>query len=71
MGCFYRIEYFSLHMFFLVTQINLLTNVFQAVTINIKLLGLVSLLGLSFIVIFSIFSFNSYVESVYSEDIPK
>ena len=61
LGTFYRIEFFSLHMFFLVTQIDLLTNVFQAVTINIKLLALVSLLGLSFIVIFSIFSFNSYV----------
>lgn len=71
LGTFYKIEYYSLHLFDLVGQIPLLTNVFKAVTQNISLLSIVSLLGISFIGIFSVFSFGSYINSLYEEEVPK
>lgn len=52
-------------------QIDLLSNVFQAVTLNVKLLATVSLLGVSFVGIFSVFSLNSYVSSIYPDDVPE
>jgi hypothetical protein len=65
LGTFYKIEFFALHLIDLVASIDLLTNVFQAVTKNIGILSVVSLLGIAFIMTFSVFSFNSYVSSIY------
>lgn len=70
LGTFYKIEFTSIHLFDLVAQIDLLTNVFQAITLNVKLLSIISLLGVSFIGIFSVFSFSSYLPSIYPEDVP-
>jgi hypothetical protein len=70
LGTFYKIEFYSIHLFDLVAQIDLLTNVFQAITLNVRLLAIISLLGVSFIGIFSVFSFSSYMSSIYPEDVP-
>lgn len=46
MGCFYKTEWFSLLLFNLMLQkMDVLKNILMAITTNLKLLGMLSLLG--------------------------
>ena len=47
------------------TYLDVLRNVIAAISKGMKMLGMLSLLGTSFIAIFSIFSLNQYVGSIY------
>lgn len=79
MGCFYSMEWFSLLLFNLMMQkMDVLKNILMAITTNLKMLGMLSLLGnyfliqgISFISIFSIFSIHYYASSLYPQSIPK
>lgn len=50
MGCFYRMEWFSLLLFNLLMQkMDVLKNILMAITTNLKMLGMLSLLGKPFL----------------------
>lgn len=47
LGTFYRMEWFSLLLFnLMLKQMDVLKNILSAITTNIKLLGMLSLLGI-------------------------
>ncbi len=46
MGCFYKMEWYSLLLFNLMMQkMDVLKNILMAITTNLKMLGMLSLLG--------------------------
>lgn len=49
---------------------DVLKNVIAAITTNMKMLGMLSMLGTAFVAIFSIFGMNYYVESLYENETP-
>ena len=49
----------------MMSYMDVLKNVIAAIVTNMKMLGMLSLLGTSFIAIFSIFSINYYASSLY------
>lgn len=52
MGCFYKMEWFSLLLFnLLMKKMDVLKNIMMAITTNLKMLGMLSLLGNHFILI--------------------
>ena len=53
------------------TYLDVLKNVIAAINQGMKMLGMLSLLGTSFIAIFSIFSLNQYVGSIYQDELPR
>ena len=62
LGTFYRKEYFSILLInLMMSQMDVLKNVIAAITNNIPMLGMLSLLGSAFVAIFSIFGMNYYV----------
>ena len=67
-GAFYRMEYFSILLInLMMEQMDVLKNVIAAITTNMKMLGMLSMLGAAFVAIFSIFGMNYYVSSLYEE----
>ena len=52
-------------------HMDVLKSMIASITTKIKILGMLSLLGTSFIAIFSIFSINFYVGSLYESELPK
>lgn len=72
LGNLYRIEWFSMLIIsMMMSSMDVLKNMIASITTKIKILGMLSLLGTAFIVIFSIFSINFYVESLYEDELPK
>lgn len=49
------------------SQMDVLKNVIAAITTNMKMLGMLSMLGTAFVAIFSIFSLHYYVNSLYPD----
>ena len=49
----------------------MLSNVFKAIVINIKVLTILSLLATAFILVFNVLSFSTYTSVIYEEDIPE
>ena len=52
-------------------QISLLGNVFKAITFNMKILSILSLLAGAFIFVFNVLSFGTYSASIYPDDLPE
>ena len=72
LGTFISIEWFSILIINIMMQhMDVLKSMIASVTTKIKILGMLSLLGTSFIAIFSIFSINYYVQGLYEEELPK
>lgn len=72
LGTLYRPEWFSiLFINFMMSRMDVLKNMIASITTKIKILGMLSLLGTAFIGIFSIFSINYYVQSLYEAELPK
>lgn len=66
MGCFYSMEWFSLLLFNLMMQkMDVLKNILMAITTNLKMLGMLSLLGNSFIYFRYIIHFH-FLDLFYS-----
>ena len=55
----------------MMSSMDVLKNMIASITTKIKILGMLSLLGAAFIGIFSIFSINVYVDSLYKSELPK
>ena len=68
LGTFYGRDFFSILLInLMIDKLDVLKNIIAAITINMKMLGMLSFLGGSFVAIFSIFSINSYSVSLYPE----
>lgn len=66
LGNLYRPEWFSiLFISMMMSSMDVLKNMIASITTKINILGMLSLLGTAFIGIFSIFSINFYVSSLY------
>jgi hypothetical protein len=51
-------------------QMDVLRSVIDAIVASTRMLGMLSLLGTSFIGIFSIFAINHYASSLYEDELP-
>jgi hypothetical protein len=72
MGMFYSIEWFSILLVnLLMAHLEVLNNILQALKSSMRMLGMLSFFGASFIAFFSVFSLYYYVESIYPENHPK
>lgn len=72
LGTFYSIEWFSILIINIMMQhMDVLKNMIKSITTKMNILGMLSLLGASFIAIFSIFAINSYVDTLYESELPK
>lgn len=49
----------------MMSRMDVLKNMVASITTKLKILGMLSLLGTAFICIFSIFSIDYYVDSLY------
>jgi hypothetical protein len=70
-GNFIGMQYFTIHIFDIFLQISLLGNVFKAITVNAKILSILSLLAGAFIFVFNVLSFGTYAATIYPEDQPE
>ena len=68
MGTFYETKYFTLHLIFIFTRIELLENVFKAIAKNFKQLLYVSLLGIVFVYSFCIVTYRIYGPDLHAEE---
>lgn len=71
LGNFYRVEWFTVHIFDFFVSIPILSNVFTAILNNIKILTILSLLATAFILVFNVLSFSTYSSVIYEDDIPE
>jgi inositol 1,4,5-triphosphate receptor type 1/inositol 1,4,5-triphosphate receptor type 3 len=72
LGTLYSHEWFATQIFhFMMARMDALKNMVASITTKIKILIMLSLLGGTFIGIFSIFSINYYVPSLYHAKLPK
>lgn len=66
MGCFYSMEWFSLLLFNLMMQkMDVLKNILMAITTNLKMLGMLSLLGNLFFLFKEFHSYRSFPSSQF------
>jgi len=60
MGNFVGVEWYTIHLFDIFTEISELTNIFKAILNNFKKLALLSFLAGVFILVFNVISLNTY-----------
>lgn len=65
LGLFYSHHFFLLHQIFIFTKIEALDNVFQAVMSNPQQLISVSLLGVVFLFVFCMLSYETYAKNLH------
>lgn len=62
MGIFYKIEWYSLLLMnLLMARLDVLRNIVQAIKTSVRMLGILSFFGVSFVAFFSVFSMGNYV----------
>ena len=72
MGNFWGIEWYTIHIFDIFTDVSELTNIFKAILNNIKKLTLLSFLAAVFILVFNVISLNTYTPVLFGEeDLPE
>lgn len=60
LGNFVGVEWYTIHLFDIFTDISELTNIFKAILNNFKKLALLSFLAGVFILVFNVISLNTY-----------
>ena len=71
MGMFYKIEWYSLLLMnLMMAKLDVLTSIVRALKVSVKMLSILAFFGVSFITFFSVFSMNSYVDSIYPDRYP-
>jgi inositol 1,4,5-triphosphate receptor type 1/inositol 1,4,5-triphosphate receptor type 3 len=55
----------------LMARLDVLKNIVSALKVSVKMLGILSFFGVSFITLFSVFSISYYAESIYPEKHPE
>lgn len=71
MGMFYKIEWYSLLLMnLLMARLDVLKNIIQAIKTSVRMLGILSFFGVSFVAFFSVFSMGNYVETIYPDRYP-
>ena len=68
MGTLYETKYFTLHLIFIFTRIELLENVFNAIVSKFNQLFYVSLLGIVFVYAFCIVTYRIYGPDLHAEE---
>jgi hypothetical protein len=71
MGNFVGVEWYTIHLFDIFTDISELTNIFKAILNNFKKLALLSFLAGVFILVFNVISLNTYTSVLWAEDLPE
>lgn len=71
MGNFVGVEWYTIHLFDVFTEISELTNIFKAILNNFKKLTLLSFLAAVFILVFNVISLNTYTPILWEEDLPE
>lgn len=70
MGNFVGVEWYTIHLFDIFTDISELTNIFKAILNNFKKLALLSFLAGVFILVFNVISLNTYTPVLWEEELP-
>jgi hypothetical protein len=70
MGNFFGVEWYTIHLFDVFTDIPELTNIFKAILNNFKKLALLSFLAGVFILVFNVISLNTYTPVIWEDDLP-
>lgn len=65
MGNFVGVEWYTIHLFDIFTEISELTNIFKAILNNFKKLALLSFLAGVFILVFNVISLNTYTSVLW------
>jgi hypothetical protein len=71
MGNFVGIEWYTIHLFDIFTEISELTNIFKAILNNIKKLTFLSFLAAVFILVFNVIALNTYTPVLWEDDLPE
>jgi inositol 1,4,5-triphosphate receptor type 1/inositol 1,4,5-triphosphate receptor type 3 len=70
LGNFVGVEWYTIHLFDIFTDISELTNIFKAILNNFKKLALLSFLAGVFILVFNVISLNTYTPVIWEEELP-
>lgn len=54
----------------LMARLDVLNNIIRALKASVRMLGILSFFGVSFITFFSVFSMTSYVDTIYPDRYP-
>ncbi len=65
MGNFFGIEWYTIHIFDIFSNIPELSNIFKAIMENIRKLTILAVLVATFILIFNVLSLNTYTSVIY------
>lgn len=71
MGNFVGVEWYTIHLFDIFTEISELTNIFKAILNNFKKLALLSFLAGVFILVFNVIALNTYTSVLWEDDLPE
>jgi len=67
LGNFWGVEWYTIHLFDIFTDVGELTNIFKAIINNIKKLTLLSFLAAVFILVFNVIALNTYTPVLFGE----
>jgi len=70
-GNFIGVEWYTIHIFDIFTDISELTNIFKAILQNIQKLAILSMLAGAFILVFNVLSLSTYTHVIWEEDFPE
>lgn len=71
MGNFVGVEWYTIHLFDIFTEVSELTNIFKAIMNNFQKLTFLSFLAAVFILVFNVVSLNTYTPVLYPDDLPE
>ncbi len=69
-GNFIGVEWYTIHIFDIFTDISELTNIFKAILNNFQKLAILSILAGAFILVFNVLSLSTYSHVIYEDDLP-
>jgi hypothetical protein len=69
-GNFIGVEWYTIHIFDIFTDISELTNIFKAILNNFQKLTILSILAGAFILVFNVLSLSTYSHVIYEDDLP-
>ena len=55
----------------LMARLDVLNNIIRALKASVRMLGILSFFGVSFIAFFSVFSISNYADTIYPEKYPE
>ncbi len=70
-GNFIGVEWYTIHIFDIFTDISELTNIFKAILDNAQKLTILSILAGVFILVFNVLSLSTYSHVIYEDDLPE